>query len=54
MVTHEIAGVLVASLVTLAFITAVANKNSQMANILSSATSGWTNILGAVRGGASQ
>jgi hypothetical protein len=52
MVTHEIAGVLVASLVTLAFITAVANKNSQMASILTSATSGWTNILQGVAGGA--
>ena len=49
MVAHEIAGVLVATLVALAFVSAI-QPNSQMASLLNSSTQGWANILNAVRG----
>lgn len=49
MVGHEIAGVAVATIVAVAFISAL-QPNSQMATILNSATSGWATILNSVRG----
>jgi len=51
MVVHEIVGLGVASLLVVAFISAL-QPNSQMATILNSATSGWANILNSVRGPA--
>jgi hypothetical protein len=50
-VAHEIAGVFVATLVALVFVSAL-QPNSQMATILSSATSGWSSILKQVGAGA--
>ena len=52
MIGHEIAGVAVATIVAVAFISAL-QPNSQMATILSSATGGWANILNSVRGSTS-
>jgi hypothetical protein len=53
MIGHEIAGVLVATVVAVAFVTAL-QPNSQMANILGSASSGWAQILNSVRGSTYQ
>lgn len=49
MIMHEVAGVLIASLMVVAFATAL-NPNSQMAQILTSSASGWAGILGAAGG----
>lgn len=49
MIVHEVAGVLVASLMVLAFVSAI-QPNSQMASILKASTSGWSTVLNSVRG----
>ena len=46
---HEVAGVLIATVVALAFISAI-QPNSQMAKILSASAGGWSGILGATGG----
>lgn len=49
MIAHEVAGVLIATIVAVAFVSAI-QPNSQMASLLSSSTSGWANVLNAIRG----
>jgi hypothetical protein len=49
MIGHEIAGVLVATIILVAFVTAV-SPNSQMGNILTSSASGWSQILNTAAG----
>jgi hypothetical protein len=49
MIGHEIAGVLVATIILVAFVTAV-SPNSQMGNILTSSAQGWSSILSTAAG----
>lgn len=48
MIAHEIAGVLLATIVAVAFISAI-QPGSQMGSLLSSSTSGWATVLNALK-----
>lgn len=51
MLAHEAIGLLVATVVAVAFVTAVTSPSSQMSQLLQSSTAGWANVLTAIRGG---
>lgn len=54
MVAHEIAGVLIATIVAVAFVSAI-QPGSQMGTLLTNSLQGWTGVLGAISGrGAGQ
>ena len=49
MIAHEVAGVLVATIVAVAFISAI-QPNSQMGTLLSNSLQGWAGVLNSIRG----
>jgi hypothetical protein len=49
MIAHEVAGVLIATVVAVAFISAI-QPGSQMGTLLSSSLSGWSGVLNSIRG----
>lgn len=51
MIGHEIVGVLVASIVAVAFVSVVVNPNSQMGTLLSNSLGGWSSVLGTIGSG---
>lgn len=54
MIAHEIAGVLVATIVAVAFVSAI-QPGSQMGTLLTNSLQGWSDVLGAIgRSGTGQ
>ena len=49
MIVHEVAGIAIATVVAVAFVSAI-QPNSQMATLLSNSLSGWAGVLNAIGG----